>query len=97
MTISALWPFFTVPWVGLQCEIVVFPNHTHLLLGSVGFNVVSPNEVCLISSIVWTINTVWLRDNIFILKYIFASRGKIFGNCHIGRKVWTEIAKCHLN
>ena len=23
---------FTVPWVGLQCVIVVFPDHTHLLL-----------------------------------------------------------------
>ena len=24
--------FLTVPWVGLQCVIVVFPDHTHLLL-----------------------------------------------------------------
>ena len=23
----------TVPWVGLQCVIVVFPDHTHLLFG----------------------------------------------------------------
>ena len=22
-----------VPWVGLQCVIVVFPDHTHLLFG----------------------------------------------------------------
>ena len=27
------WLFFTVPWVGLQHAIVVFPDHTHLLLG----------------------------------------------------------------
>ena len=67
MTVSVLWPFVTVLWVGLQCEIVVFPNHTHLLLGSVGLKVVSPNEVCHISSIVWTIYTVWLGDNIFKL------------------------------
>ena len=26
--------FFTVPWVGLQCVIVVFPDHTLLLLFS---------------------------------------------------------------
>ena len=26
------WLFLTVPWVGLQCVIVVFPDHTHLLL-----------------------------------------------------------------
>ena len=27
-----LWFFLTVPWVGLQCVIVVFPDHTHLQL-----------------------------------------------------------------
>ena len=24
-----LWLFLTVPWVGLQCVIVVFPDHTY--------------------------------------------------------------------
>ena len=32
VTINVLWLFLTVPWVGLQCVIVVFPDHTHLLL-----------------------------------------------------------------
>ena len=33
MTVCALWLFTAhVPWVGLQCVIVVFPDHTHLLL-----------------------------------------------------------------
>ena len=27
--IIVLWLFLTVPWVGLQCVIVVFPDHTH--------------------------------------------------------------------
>ena len=31
VTINVLWRFITVPWVGLQCVIVVFPDHTHLL------------------------------------------------------------------
>ena len=31
VTINALWLFLTVPWVGLQCVVVVFPDHTHLL------------------------------------------------------------------
>ena len=31
VTINVLWLFITVPWVGLQCFIVVFPDHTHLL------------------------------------------------------------------
>ena len=28
--INVLWLFLTVPWVGLQYVIVVFPDHTHL-------------------------------------------------------------------
>ena len=28
VTINRLWPFLTVPWVGLRC--VVLPDHTHL-------------------------------------------------------------------
>ena len=31
VTINVLWLFPTVPLVGLQCVIVVFPDHTHLL------------------------------------------------------------------
>ena len=30
-TVDVRWLFLTVPWVGLQCVIVVFPDHTHLL------------------------------------------------------------------
>ena len=29
MTVSVLWHFLTVPWVGLQCVFVVFPDQTH--------------------------------------------------------------------
>ena len=31
VTINILWLFLTVPWVGLQCVIAVFPDYTHLL------------------------------------------------------------------
>ena len=31
VTVIVLWLFLTVPWAGLQCVIVVFPDHTHLL------------------------------------------------------------------
>ena len=31
VTINVLWLFPIVPWVGLQCVIVVFPDLTHLL------------------------------------------------------------------
>ena len=29
--INDLWLFRMMPWVGLQCVIVVLPDHTHLL------------------------------------------------------------------
>ena len=29
VTINVLWLLLTLPWVGLQCVIVVFPDHTH--------------------------------------------------------------------
>ena len=32
VTINVPWLFLTVPWVGLQYVIVVFPDHSHLLL-----------------------------------------------------------------
>ena len=28
--VSVLWLFHTVPWVGMQCVIVIFPDHTYL-------------------------------------------------------------------
>ena len=31
VTVNNLWLFLTVPWFGLQCTIVVFPDHTHVL------------------------------------------------------------------
>ena len=31
VTVNLLWILLTVPWVGLQCVIVFFPDHTHLL------------------------------------------------------------------
>ena len=34
VTINVMWLFLTVPWDGLQYVIVVFPDHTHLLLKS---------------------------------------------------------------
>ena len=32
VTINVLWLILTLPWVGLQYVIVVFPDHTHLLV-----------------------------------------------------------------
>ena len=32
VTVYALWLFLTVPWVGLQCVIAAFPDHTYFFL-----------------------------------------------------------------
>ena len=32
LVVIVLCLFLAVPWFGLQCVIVVFPGHTHLLL-----------------------------------------------------------------
>ena len=31
VVVVAMWLFLAVPWVGLQCVIVVFPDHMRLL------------------------------------------------------------------
>ena len=31
VTKNVMWLFLTVPWAVLQCVVVVFPDHTHLL------------------------------------------------------------------
>ena len=31
VTVSVLWLFCTVLWVGMQCVTVIFPDYTHLL------------------------------------------------------------------
>ena len=31
VTINVMWLFLAVLWVGLQCVIVVFPDHTYIL------------------------------------------------------------------
>ena len=31
-TVNNMWLFLKVPWVGLQCVIVVFTDHTHFFL-----------------------------------------------------------------
>ena len=41
VTVNYLWPFLTVPWVGLQCVILVFLDHTDLIF----YDLVKPRLV----------------------------------------------------
>ena len=46
MAVSVLWLFVAVPWVGLWCVIVVFPDHTYLLFCTkIRFILISLNVV----------------------------------------------------
>ena len=35
VAVGVLWLFLAVPWVGLRCVVVVFPNHAHLLFANI--------------------------------------------------------------
>ena len=41
---TAVWLFLKVPWVCLQFVIVVFPDHTHLLLLDIFFTIENPKS-----------------------------------------------------
>ena len=44
VAVDVLRLFLTVPWVGLQFVIVVFPDHTHLLFVCFRFNSLGPSQ-----------------------------------------------------
>ena len=69
VTINVLWLFLMVPWVGLQCLIVVFPDHIQLLFA--GF-VTHMKEFWHLPSWILrlnlqNLNAVLIKDNCFIL------------------------------
>ena len=38
VTINVMWLFLPVPWIDLQCVIVVFPDHTHFFINGCVFH-----------------------------------------------------------
>ena len=52
VTINVLWLFLTVPCVGLQCIMVEFPNHPHLLYYYYMFGMFLFSNISLILKIV---------------------------------------------
>ena len=44
-----LWLFPTVPWFGLQCVIVVYPDHTHLPFSPAAYAKIAATLLLLIS------------------------------------------------
>ena len=45
VSINVLWLFLTVLWVGLQCVIVVFPDHTHVFYYDRALNLILLQEL----------------------------------------------------
>ena len=43
VTVYVLWLFLAMPWIDMQCVIVVFPDHTHLLFYLLIFVVYASN------------------------------------------------------
>ena len=41
MIVSGLWLFIMVPWVSLQCVIVVFPDHTYFFQSDCNYMLVT--------------------------------------------------------
>ena len=91
VNVSVLWPFLTVPLVGLQDVVVVFPNHTYLLLdnymqkekcnlkGNMAndkFEVWHFWEITIIMSSPFKINNKALLDTVFF--GLFASTFKVY-------------------
>ena len=46
VTINVLWLFLSVPWVCLQCVIVVFPDHTHYLFERMDIEIIQLSNFC---------------------------------------------------
>ena len=46
VTINGLWLFITVSWVVLQCVILVFPDHTHLLFERMDIEIIPLSNFC---------------------------------------------------
>ena len=42
VTVNVVWLFLTMPWAGLQCVIVVFPDHSRLLF----YIIFNMNQFC---------------------------------------------------
>ena len=58
VTINVLWLFLTVPWVGLQYVIVVFPDHTHLPFGEICIKVKVKDK-----AIAFLVHKIYFIDN----------------------------------
>ena len=55
VTINVLWLFLVVPWVGLQCVIVVLSDHTHLIFAYVTCMNIKSNRCWLVEQSLYSV------------------------------------------
>ena len=71
--INELWLFLTMPWVRLQCVIVVFPDHTHLLfvLASHSFvwKCMAKSTIQLLCHRLHNLSSLFSNDSLFLVSH----------------------------
>ena len=71
MIVIVIWFFLTVPWFGLQCVIVVFPDQTHLfflVFYSGKNNLFEQKQIHVI--VLYYKPQIWAMDMYMYIKYI---------------------------
>ena len=77
VTVNVLWLFLMVPWAGLQCVIVVYPDHTYFLLKCWVRDKITQNSLFIL---VYQTNVARRQK---VLNYSFVLIYKIFHNYHM--------------
>ena len=54
LTVSVLWPVLMVPLVGLRCVMLVFSDHTPILIVTLGVDWLADNCLC--------VSSTWLKN-----------------------------------
>ena len=82
-TINVLWLLLTVPWVGLQCVIVVFPDHTHFfidyckLITEYGWMAINSVKYNSNHSTIWSNFFENVQHDVYLAAFTLIQRGTI--------------------
>ena len=96
VTIDVVWLFLTVPWVGLQFVIVVFPDHTHFLYNTLDSKVCTLNAlvtypracyICCFSSIGYIRHPLVVRSS-YVTLYLPHSLQNLG---HVTLAIWVSL------
>ena len=66
VTVNVLWLFLAVPWVGLRCVIVVFPDHTNCFFKT--GNCLRQRNICLQANWLVLILSIEIYNILFLIQ-----------------------------